>query len=133
MMTSALLAPTLVAFVAGPLRVIHSPPTVSMSIGIGKAGSSSWSVHNDRKPPSDHSIISEPMMTGDQLRTTAQKLRDERLAQDDLSAWCADRCLATGYCDVVEDMLQMTTKQVQAFCDFAHGVPPGPAGPSRCG
>ena len=31
--------------------------------------------------------------------------------------WCADRCLATGYCDAVEDLLDLTTEQVKQFCN----------------
>jgi hypothetical protein len=34
---------------------------------------------------------------------------------------CADRCLATGYCDVLEDIYEMTTAQVMKFCEHCTG------------
>ena len=46
-----------------------------------------------------------------------QKLRDERLAKADTRRFCLDRCLATGYCDALEDLLEMSTMQVKKFCD----------------
>lgn len=33
-----------------------------------------------------------------------QKRKDKRLAKDDPRAYCADRCIATGNCEVFEDM-----------------------------
>ncbi len=56
-----------------------------------------------------------------QLRTQATKRRDEKLAQQDTRRWCADRCLATGYCDAVEDIYDMTTAQVKKFCENCAG------------
>merc|ERR1719473_454697 len=47
--------------------------------------------------------------------------RDRHLAATDTKRYCADRCLATGYCDALEDFLSMTTKQVQKFCDKCAG------------
>jgi hypothetical protein len=47
----------------------------------------------------------------------ATRLRDAKLAQTDTRRFCPDRCLATGYCDALEDLLEMTTTQVQKFCD----------------
>jgi len=47
----------------------------------------------------------------------ARRVRDEKLAQEDTRRFCLDRCLSTGYCDVLEDLLDMTTAQVQKFCD----------------
>ena len=48
--------------------------------------------------------------------TPAAKQRDLNLAQKDARRWCLDRCLATGYCDAVEDLWDMSTQQVQQFC-----------------
>lgn len=45
-----------------------------------------------------------------------QKRKDQRLAERDTRRWCLDRCLATGYCDAVEDLYQMSSEQVLAFC-----------------
>lgn len=41
---------------------------------------------------------------------------DKKLAAEDTRAWCAERCLATGHCEVAEDLWQMTTEQVVVFC-----------------
>ena len=50
-------------------------------------------------------------------RDDFQALRDKRLATADTRKFCLDRCLATGYCDALEDLLEMTTMQVKTFCD----------------
>ena len=44
-------------------------------------------------------------------------LRDAKLAKDDTRRFCLDRCLATGFCDGLEDLLQMSTAQVRQFCE----------------
>uniref|UniRef100_A0A7S4JUT6 EF-hand domain-containing protein n=1 Tax=Prymnesium polylepis TaxID=72548 RepID=A0A7S4JUT6_9EUKA len=43
--------------------------------------------------------------------------KDALLAQKDTRRFCLDRCLATGYCDALEDFLQMSTVQVRKFCE----------------
>ena len=49
-------------------------------------------------------------------------LRDRRLAENHPKKFCIDRCLATGYCDALEDLFKMTTTQVKQFCDkCSHG------------
>merc|ERR1712150_175681 len=53
----------------------------------------------------------------DSLYSNAQRVRDEKLVADDTRRFCIDRCLATGYCDVLEDFLEMTTSQVRKFCE----------------
>jgi len=50
-----------------------------------------------------------------------QHMKDIYLAAKDRKAWCADRCLATGYCDVLEDIYEMTTAQVMKFCEHCTG------------
>ena len=50
-----------------------------------------------------------------------QKVRDSRLAERDTRAWCLDRCLATGFCDTLEDLWAMNTEQVIAFCEQCAG------------
>jgi hypothetical protein len=52
---------------------------------------------------------------------TSSRLRDEKLAKAKPGAWCADRCLAVGECDVLEDIYEMTTAQVQKFCEACAG------------
>lgn len=42
--------------------------------------------------------------------------RDKRLAFDDPQRYCADRCVATGNCDVFEDYFEMSPQQVITFC-----------------
>lgn len=44
-------------------------------------------------------------------------LRDQRMAKENTRKFCLDRCLATGHCDALEDLLAMTTMQVKKFCD----------------
>lgn len=44
-------------------------------------------------------------------------LRDKRLAEKNPREFCLDRCLATGYCDALEDLMEMTTLEVKKFCD----------------
>jgi hypothetical protein len=51
----------------------------------------------------------------------ATSLRDERMAKANPKKYCVDRCLATGYCEVLEDILDMTTQQVKRFCDNCSG------------
>ena len=49
----------------------------------------------------------------------AQKIqlrKDKRMARDDPARYCADRCVATGNCQVWEDMFDMAADEVQEFC-----------------
>ena len=43
--------------------------------------------------------------------------RDKKLAERDTRRWCLDRCMATGYCDAVEDLWEMSSQQVMKFCE----------------
>lgn len=47
--------------------------------------------------------------------------RDKKLWQEHPQRYCADRCLATGYCEVLEDIYEMTTSQVRQFCENCAG------------
>jgi hypothetical protein len=42
--------------------------------------------------------------------------KDKRLAFKDPEKYCADRCIATGNCDIYEDFYHMTPEQVIEFC-----------------
>merc|ERR1712083_397327 len=42
--------------------------------------------------------------------------KDKALVDRDMKSWCIDRCLTLGYCEVVEDLLDMTSAQVRTFC-----------------
>ena len=44
-------------------------------------------------------------------------IRDVRMAKENTRKFCLDRCLATGHCDALEDLLTMTTMQVKKLCD----------------
>merc|ERR1712093_441574 len=50
-----------------------------------------------------------------------QLARDKRLAERDTRRWCLDRCLATGYCDAVEDLWKLSSAQVVKFCEQCAG------------
>lgn len=45
-----------------------------------------------------------------------QMRKDKRMARDDPARYCADRCVATGNCEVWEDMFEMAATEVQQFC-----------------
>lgn len=45
-----------------------------------------------------------------------QLRKDKRMARDDPQKYCADRCVATGNCEVWEDMFDMHADEVQQFC-----------------
>mmetsp|Transcript_1750 Transcript_1750/g.3746 ORF Transcript_1750/g.3746 Transcript_1750/m.3746 type:complete len:100 (+) Transcript_1750:419-718(+) len=45
-----------------------------------------------------------------------QMRKDKRMAREDPARYCADRCVATGNCDVWEDMFEMAADEVQQFC-----------------
>jgi len=42
--------------------------------------------------------------------------KDEKMAHDDPQRYCADRCVATGHCDVFEDLYDLSPVQVIEFC-----------------
>jgi len=42
--------------------------------------------------------------------------RDSRLLHKNPQQYCADRCVSTGHCEVLEDMLSMDAMEVMEFC-----------------
>jgi len=68
----------------------------------------------DEKLPEGYEFDDHMM---EELLSQKQLLRDHRLAQKNPMAYCADRCLATGYCDVFEDVFQLSSKEVRQFCE----------------
>jgi hypothetical protein len=46
-----------------------------------------------------------------------QHMRDRKLARDDPQAYCADRCLTTGYCEVFEEDFSFSAVEVIQFCE----------------
>jgi len=45
------------------------------------------------------------------------KRKDKRLAAKNPQAYCADRCITTGNCDVFEDLFELSPVQVLEFCE----------------
>lgn len=45
-----------------------------------------------------------------------QMRKDKRMARDDPARYCADRCVATGNCQIWEDMFEMAPDEVMSFC-----------------
>ena len=45
-----------------------------------------------------------------------QLRRDKKLAAKDPQQYCADRCVATGNCEVYEDIYHMSPSRVMEFC-----------------
>ena len=56
------------------------------------------------------------LKTNADAASNIQIRKDRRMARDDPSRYCADRCVATGNCQVWEDMFEMSAKEVQIFC-----------------
>ena len=51
------------------------------------------------------SLNADTVMTNDEDQSTfRQVLKDRKLAKEDPAAYCADRCVTTGNCDVYEDL-----------------------------
>ena len=50
-----------------------------------------------------------------------QYAKDKHLAERDPSRWCKDRCLATGYCEAIEDAWGLTTEDTIQFCKQCAG------------
>lgn len=46
-----------------------------------------------------------------------QAAKDRKLARQDPQRYCADRCVATGNCDVYEDIFELTPQEVLSFCN----------------
>ena len=44
------------------------------------------------------------MMLDDDRESFRQHVKDEKMARNNPEQYCADRCLATGNCDVYEDL-----------------------------
>eukprot|EP00967_Tisochrysis_lutea_P032948 scaffold39048_cov30-Tisochrysis_lutea.AAC.1 len=54
--------------------------------------------------------------TAADMAEMVQERKDMNLAMRDTRRWCVDRCLNTGHCDAVEDILHLSTKEVIQFC-----------------
>ncbi|KAL3778599.1 hypothetical protein ACHAW5_010240 [Stephanodiscus triporus] len=56
------------------------------------------------------------LKTNAEAASKIQMRKDRRMARDDPARYCADRCVATGNCQVWEDMFEMAADEVQQFC-----------------
>eukprot|EP00565_Helicotheca_tamesis_P006942 CAMPEP_0185731756 /NCGR_PEP_ID=MMETSP1171-20130828/13908_1 /TAXON_ID=374046 /ORGANISM="Helicotheca tamensis, Strain CCMP826" /LENGTH=161 /DNA_ID=CAMNT_0028401081 /DNA_START=151 /DNA_END=636 /DNA_ORIENTATION=- len=45
-----------------------------------------------------------------------QVARDKKMVEDDPRRYCADRCVATGNCEIFEDMFDLSPTEVLKFC-----------------
>ena len=52
----------------------------------------------------------------DEQEDFRQLLKDKKLAKSDPQRYCADRCIATGNCDVYEDIFEFSPDEVLEFC-----------------
>ncbi|CAB9498668.1 expressed unknown protein [Seminavis robusta] len=64
-----------------------------------------------------HHVPQEVLGQEDQMDRFRQVAKDKRLAKDDPQKYCADRCVATGNCDVYEDIFELGPEEVLAFCN----------------
>jgi len=57
------------------------------------------------------------MMDENERQLFAEHNRDERMAFTKPEKYCADRCVATGNCDILEDFYELTPESVIQFCE----------------
>lgn len=62
-------------------------------------------------------VYPSQMMDFDNRAAFAEHKRDERMAFLKPEKYCADRCLATGNCDILEDFYEMGPEDVLKFCE----------------
>jgi len=62
-----------------------------------------------------HHQADEVALADDEL-VFRQELKDKKLAKKNPQQYCADRCIATGNCDVYEDMFDLSADEVLQFC-----------------
>ena len=56
------------------------------------------------------------MMGESDREAMAEHRRDEKMAFTKPEKYCADRCVATGNCDILEDFYELGPEDVIAFC-----------------
>ena len=85
--------------------------------------------HNKNDPLLDQHVVPDNFEFGEEMIVqdngnnydhvmilNRQLEKDKRMARNNPSAYCADRCLATGNCDVWEDVFHLSPTEVMAFC-----------------
>lgn len=58
-------------------------------------------------------------MDSDTVYNVRQQLRDQKLARANPQQYCADRCIATGYCDVFEDLYVLSRYCIDPWILFS--------------
>lgn len=61
----------------------------------------------------DHSLMEQE----DHVLNFRRYKKDKQMAANDPQRYCADRCIATGNCDVFEDFYHLSPAQVRDFCE----------------
>ena len=79
----------------------HNRPAILQSLHRGSESEALSSSFNDNEDQSD----------------SRQYHKDLFMASRDPQRYCADRCVATGNCDVYEDLYQLSPLEVRAFCE----------------
>lgn len=75
-------------------------------------------LHSLNKDSSSSSTSMPSSMLDDDAMLTQRQLRkDKYMADTDPQRYCADRCVATGNCEVYEDIFQFSPTQVLEFCE----------------
>ena len=62
-------------------------------------------------------IYPSQMMDANDRESFAEHKRDERMAFLKPDKYCADRCIATGNCDILEDFYELGPEDVLKFCE----------------
>ncbi|KAL7442289.1 hypothetical protein ACHAXM_009196 [Skeletonema potamos] len=52
----------------------------------------------------------------DRSISSPRRRKDEKMMENDPMRYCADRCVSTGNCDVLEDMFNFSPEEVIKFC-----------------
>jgi len=52
----------------------------------------------------------------DDMESFRQHAKDKKMARENPVKYCADRCIATGNCEVYEDIFELSASEVIAFC-----------------
>lgn len=58
-----------------------------------------------------------PSLLNDESDNMRQKLKDRKMALNDPTRYCADRCVTTGNCDAYEDFFDLDATEVIEFCN----------------
>mmetsp|Transcript_18352 Transcript_18352/g.37910 ORF Transcript_18352/g.37910 Transcript_18352/m.37910 type:complete len:172 (-) Transcript_18352:1-516(-) len=74
-------------------------------------------LHSLHGPQNNDNALPSSMLDDNSMYTDRQAAKDRYLAKRDPQRYCADRCIATGNCDVYEDIFEFSPEQVLEFCE----------------